>query len=78
MDTNINATNSASQTARILAYLQDGHTITPLEALQKFSCLRLGARISEISEIVGHPVNRKRIQVTNAQGKSVYVMQYSL
>lgn len=78
MDTNVNATNSASQTQRILAYLQEGNTITPLEALRKFSCLRLGARISEISEIIGKPVSRKRIQVVNADGKSVYVMQYSL
>jgi len=78
MDTNANATNSMSQTQRILAYLQDGNTITPLEALRKFSCLRLGARISDISKIIGKPVSRKRIQVTNADGKNVYVMQYSL
>lgn len=78
MDTNTNATNSASQTQRILAYLQEGNTITPLEALRKFSCLRLGARIADISKIIGRPVSRKRIQVSNAEGKIVYVMQYSL
>lgn len=78
MNTNANATNSASQAQRILAYLQDGHTITPLEALHKFSCLRLGARIADISKIIGRPVSRKRIKVPNAEGKEVYVMQYSL
>ncbi len=34
-----------SQEAAILAYLLTGAEITPLEALDKFGCLRLGARI---------------------------------
>ncbi len=75
---NDNADTSASQTKRILAYLKDGNTITPMEALKKFSCFRLGARIAEISEIVGYKLPRKRVQVPNAEGKEVWVMQYSL
>ena len=34
-----------SQDGQILAYLQTGAELSPLEALDKFGCLRLGARI---------------------------------
>lgn len=77
-NTNLNADISASQAQRILAYMKEGNTITPLEALHKFSCFRLGARIADIAGIIGYPPKRKRVKVTNAEGKEVYVMQYSL
>ncbi|WP_425319065.1 helix-turn-helix domain-containing protein [Snodgrassella alvi] len=31
-----------SQSKQILDYLQSGNALTPLEALRKFNCLRLG------------------------------------
>jgi hypothetical protein len=34
-----------SQEGQILAYLCTGAELTPLDALQRFGCLRLGARI---------------------------------
>lgn len=34
-----------SQEAELEKYLRAGHSITPLEALDKFGCFRLGARI---------------------------------
>ena len=70
--------NSESQTKRILAYLRAGNRITPLEALRKFNCFRLGARIADIEKIIGYAPNRKRVKVTNADGKEVYVCQYWL
>lgn len=47
---NINENTGAckSQTERILQYMLEGHSITPLEALCTFGSLRLGARIAEI------------------------------
>lgn len=39
-----------SQAGQILLHLQSGNTITPLEALHKFNCFRLGARIFDIRE----------------------------
>lgn len=38
----------SSQTALILEYLKQHHSLTPLEALDLFGCLRLGARIAEL------------------------------
>ena len=38
------------QTERILKYLQEGNSITPLEALKRFGSMRLGARIYELKQ----------------------------
>lgn len=44
-----------SQTELILEYLRQGNTITPIEALQKFGCFRLGARIWDLKD-AGHNI----------------------
>ena len=49
-NTNPNKETSASQNARILEALQSGARITPLDALQRFGCLRLSARIADLRE----------------------------
>jgi len=40
--------NRKSQKQMIREYLEAGNTITPMEALTKFGCNRLSARIDEI------------------------------
>ena len=37
-----------SQTQQILEYLKTGHSITALESVYAFKCLRLASRINEI------------------------------
>ena len=67
MDINENTGACKSQTERILDYMLQGHAITPLEALEKFKCFRLGARIADIkargylvySEFVTTPSEKK-------------------
>ena len=44
-----------SQCSDILAYLQDRGRITPIEALEKFHCFRLAARIEELRHL-GYPI----------------------
>lgn len=39
-----------AQNQAIREYLEAGHSITPLEALNKFNCLRLGARIADLKK----------------------------
>lgn len=39
-----------SQNNQILNYLKQGYTITPIEALEKFGSLRLGARIKNLRD----------------------------
>jgi hypothetical protein len=50
-----------TQTKSILNYLQKGFSITPLEALDKFGCFRLGARIHDIKEL-GYDVQSKIVR----------------
>ena len=37
-----------TQNEMILAYLKKGKSITPLDALNKFGCFRLAARVSDL------------------------------
>ncbi|MCK6381854.1 MAG: helix-turn-helix domain-containing protein [Leptospiraceae bacterium] len=39
-----------SQNQKILKHLQSGKSITPIEALNKFGCFRLGARIYDLKK----------------------------
>lgn len=64
---NENTKTSRSQTDLVLEWMLAGHTITPLEALEKFQTMRLGARIADIkakgylvySEFVTTPNGKK-------------------
>lgn len=64
---NENGKTSRSQTDLILEWMLAGNSITPLEALEKFKCFRLGARIADIkargylvySEFVTTPSEKK-------------------
>lgn len=64
---NENGKTCRSQTDLILEWMLAGHTITPLEALERFKCFRLGARIADIkargylvySEFVTTPSEKK-------------------
>lgn len=44
-----------SQNKQILAHLEAGLSITPLEALKRYGCFRLGARIHDL-RTKGHPI----------------------
>jgi hypothetical protein len=39
-----------TQAEKILEHLRNGQTITPLEALRKYGCLRLGARVWDLKQ----------------------------
>lgn len=45
-----NNNRKKSQKQLILDYLLEGNEITPRDALNKFGCFRLGARIAELRE----------------------------
>ena len=45
---NPNEISSESQRAKILKYLQEGETITSLEALKLFKCFRLASRMTDL------------------------------
>jgi len=53
-------TQTKSQTQRIFAHISKGWAITPMQALNKFGCLRLAARINDLKKL-GIPVVSKMV-----------------
>lgn len=66
-----------SQKAKILAHMKRGLTITPLQALDLFGCMRLASRIGDIEEM-WYSIYRVWVTVKNRNGKMVKVKRYSL
>ena len=62
-----------SQTDAILAALQAGRKLTPLDALKDFYCFRLGARIWELKK-QGYDIKTEMVKTTS--GKRI--ARYSL
>ena len=71
MDINLNTKSSASQNAQILAWLEVGNTITALEALNLFGCMRLPSRIHDLKRN-GAPITSKTITLANGKRVSQY------
>ena len=71
---NENGTHCKTQKDRILDYLMEGHSLTPLEALNLFGCFRLGARIADIKG-EGYLIRTDRVKDPRT-GK--YYASYSL
>lgn len=69
-------TEKISQSKQILEYLQAGNTITPLEALNKFGCLRLGARIYDLIQR-GHQINSVWVSDNGKRYKRYGLVGYS-
>lgn len=59
-----------TQTAAILDYLRGGRDLTPLEALDKFGCFRLAARIDDL-RAAGHAIET-RIETRNGKRFASY------
>jgi len=61
-----------TQSDKILSYLQRGHHISPIQALNKFGCFRLAARI--------HDLRKKGYNIASESRRFEYktVVYYSL
>lgn len=69
---NENPVSSTSQKAQILADLQKGKAITPIDALNDYGCFRLGARIADLKED-GWPIeSRWYVTSTGKRVKQYY------
>lgn len=63
---------SRTQNKAILQHLMSGYTLTPMDALNQFGCLRLAARINDL-KADGWPIDATMVK---ANGKKF--AQYSL
>ena len=61
-----------TQNQQILDYLVAGNTITPLEALERFGCFSLAARVYELKNTHGKPIQSKLIELPNGKRCAQY------
>jgi hypothetical protein len=62
-----------SQKQLILKHLEDGKSLTPLDALSLFGCFRLAARINDL-RTAGHKINTTNLDV-NGKKIASYSME---
>lgn len=63
----------ATQANRILSYLEQGHSLTPLEAFERFQCLRLGGRIYDLKK-AGYDIKDEWVQVNSGKRVKRYFL----
>lgn len=68
--------SKTTQTQQVLAYIRRFGSITPLEALRKLGCFRLGARCYELKQ-EGVPITKTMVRVRGGNGYT-YVAKYFL
>lgn len=66
-----------TQTQKIYKYLKQYGSITPLEALQEFGCMRLAARISDLRSM-GVKIKAQTARSINQYGEVVHFAKYRL
>lgn len=62
-----------SQTDLIHNYLLEGHTITPLLALEKWGCFRVGARAYDLRK-QGIDVRSRMVKLSNGKRVAEYFL----
>lgn len=70
---NLNEKESRTQCNMIADYLQKGYSITSLEALEKFGCLRLASRVHDLKER-GLNIGKKIITLPNKKRVCEYFL----
>ena len=64
-----------AQTEMILKHLQQRGSITPIEALERYGCMRLGARIWDLKR-QGYAIQTARQEGVNRRGERVFYARY--
>lgn len=66
-----------TQCDKVLKYINDFGSITPLEAMNDLGIMRLAARINDLSN-KGIAINREMVKSKNRYGETVHYAKYSL
>ena len=66
-----------TQCQEILEYMKTYGSISPLEAMREFGCMRLAARINDL-ENQGHNIIHDTDYSLNRKGKKIHFTRYSL
>lgn len=66
-----------TQVDRILRHLRDYGSITPVDALREYGCMRLGARIYDLKR-QGHDIRTERETALNRYGEKTSFARYRM
>ena len=66
-----------TQCERILQYIHENGSITPLDAMREFGCMRLGARIYDLKQAGTRIITESQTEM-NRYGKLVTFARYRL
>lgn len=66
-----------TQTEKIIEYIQENGSITPLDALKEIGCMRIASRMCDIKKM-GYAVNKKMETATNRNGERVMYARYTI
>jgi hypothetical protein len=69
--------SKATQTERIVDYMEQFGSITQLEAIADLGVMRLASRISDLKRL-GVPIKSETVAVKNRFGEDCYIKRYSL
>lgn len=68
---------TVTQCDRILQYIEENGSITQLQALREFGCMRLASRMSDIKKM-GYPVKMEMEKSKNRYGEPVHYARYTI
>ena len=68
---NDNESSARSQCAMIAEWLENGNSITGLEALRMFGCIRLASRIWDLRER-GYDIEKRKVVTPNGKWVAEY------
>lgn len=66
-----------NQCDKILAYIRENGSITPLDALREFGCMRLASRISDLKRL-GYAIKSTMETSKNKDGEPVSYARYTI
>ena len=69
--------SKATQTERVLEYIDEFGSITQIEALRDLGVMRLASRISDLKR-QGYPIISNIEAVKNRSGENCHIKRYSL
>ena len=64
----------SAQRDMILSALKRGDRLTPMDALRRFGCMRLGARVWELRR-AGHDIQRNMVETGSGKQVAEYRME---
>ena len=67
----------ATQCERILKYMEDFGSITPVQAMTDLGVMRLASRVCDLKRS-GHKINRRMVAGKNRYGEAVSYAEYRL